>query len=306
MRALWILTLGAGLLATACSSSASPSTSSGGASNLAAAPRPGLQDVGRSAPSAPQDAAGQAQAKSSDLAVVSTLSDSPVPRLDRMVIATVNLQLAADNAVTAARDAERIASRYGGFVGSSNVKDTEAGREATITLQIPVASASDALNDLRGIGKKVTDESRATQDVTEEYTDVESNIRNLNATEARILSLLDRATKMEEILTLQRELSSIRGQIEKLEGRRRVLENRTSFATLTLRITESAAVKPKIAWSFEDTATQALSVLFGLGQGVATLLIWVLVFSPVWGVPVLIGWLTARRRTGRESMTAPA
>src|SRR4051794_25901562 len=108
MRALSILTLGTALLATACSSSPSPSLTSGGASNLAAAPRPGLQDVGRAAPSAPQETSSQA--KSSDLAIASGLSDSALPRLDRMVISTVNLQLAADNAVTAARDAERIAS----------------------------------------------------------------------------------------------------------------------------------------------------------------------------------------------------
>src|SRR5207253_596275 len=95
-------------------------------------------------------------------------ADAVVPRLDRMVIANVNLLVSVENAVTAARDAERVAARYGGFVGSSNVRDVESGREATMALRIPVPSLNDALTDLRAIGKKVSDESVTTDDVSEE------------------------------------------------------------------------------------------------------------------------------------------
>jgi hypothetical protein len=131
-------------------------------------------------------------------------------------------------------------------------------------------------------------------------------VRNLRTTEARILALLERSSTMSEILTLQRELTSIRGQIEKLEGRRRVLDSRSSYANISLRITEPATVAPKKTWSLADTATQALSVLGGLGQVVATMLVWVIVFSPIWGIPAGLAWWVARPKARRGAVSEGA
>ena len=167
-----------------------------------------------------------------------------MPPLDRMVVANVNLTVSVAQAVEAARTAEGIATRYGGFVAGSSIRDTDRNREATVTLRIPSTSLQEALSELRSIGRKVTEETRTTQDVTDQYTDVQSSLRNLQATEARLLSLMERAGRMDEILTLQRELTNIRGQIERLEGRRRVLENRADLATIVMRLTELAATDP--------------------------------------------------------------
>ncbi len=309
MRTLTILGLVTASIAfAACSYQAAPAPPAGGAVSQSGA-RPALLDSSRPASTSAQEAsssAGKTANLTVDSAASTALSQSSVPRLDRMVIATANLHISADNAVTGAREAERVAYRYGGFVDSSSVKDLETGREAVLTLRIPVPSMADALNDIRAIGKKVTDETSSTQDVTEEFTDVESNIRNLRATEAQVLAFMERATKIDEILVLQRELTSIRGQIERLEGRRRVLDNRTSYATLSVRMTEPATIQPRPAWSLADTAVQAFTVLSRIGQGTATLMIWVLVFTPVWGVPALIGWWISRHRTTRTPTTASA
>src|SRR5581483_9930731 len=116
--------------------------------------------------------------------------------------------------------------------------DVDGGRQATVTLRIPSANLSAALAELRAVGERVTQENQSTQDVTADYTDVQSNIRNLQASETQILSLMDRATTVDQILALQRELTNVRGQIERLQGRQRVLENQTALATITLQISE--------------------------------------------------------------------
>jgi len=224
-----------------------------------------------------------------------------------MIIATVSLNVTVDNAVQAARIAERIADAYGGFIGTSTIRDLETSREATLTLRIPQPSLNDALRELRALGERVTEESLSTQDVTEEYTDVQSSVRNLQATETRLLSLLERATRMDETLSLQRELTNIRGQIERLEGRRRVLDNRTSYASITLRLLEPAAAPaPRGTWSPERNLEQALAALGLIGQRLATLVIWLAVFSPLWGPLILAGWWVSRRRSGGQPAPAPA
>jgi hypothetical protein len=91
-----------------------------------------------------------------------------------------------------------------------------------MTIRVPADSRtySNTLERLRGLSTKVVEESVSSQDVTEEFVDLESSLRNLRATEARLLALLERAQKVEEVITVQRELTNVRGQIEKIEGRR--------------------------------------------------------------------------------------
>lgn len=254
------------------------------------------------------DRATEAQRRAGGPAVASSggssFAEASIPRLDRMVIANVNLSVSVDNAVQAARAAERVAERYGGFVGNSNVRDVDGVREATVTLRVPSHSLPDALAELRDIGRKVTDESRTTQDVTEEFTDVESSLRNLRATEAQLLAFMERATKMEDILALQRELTNLRGQIERLEGRRRVLENRADLATVAMRLLEPPSVTPRDGWAPQETFAEALAALARLGQGAGTVAIWLAVFSPIYAIPLLIVWWLSRGRVGRAPVNA--
>src|SRR5207249_2644267 len=97
-----------------------------------------------------------------------------------------------EDAVDVAHRAERVADQYGGFVAGSTIRDAGDHREANLTLRVPAQSLSLALADLRGLARTVTDESRSSQDVTEEYTDVESNLRNLRATETQLLALMEK------------------------------------------------------------------------------------------------------------------
>lgn len=232
----------------------------------------------------------------------SSAAEAAIPPLDRMVIANVTLSLSVDNAIDGARLAERTAERYGGFVAGSTVRDSDGGREASVTIRVPSARLSEALADLRAIGRRVTDEARTTQDVTEEYTDVESNVRNLRATEGQILTLMERATKVDEVLALQRELTGIRGQIERLEGRRRVLENRSDFATIAIRLAEPVAATRPDGWNPSETLAQAFAALERFAERLVTALIWLLVFIPLYGPMVAAGWWFARRR---RAATAP-
>jgi hypothetical protein len=220
-----------------------------------------------------------------------------------MIIANINLSVSVENAAEAARAAEAVADRYGGFVASSNVRDGDKGQEAAITVRVPHARLTDALRDLRAVGTKVTEETRSTQDVTEEFTDVESNIRNLRTTEAQLIALIERANRIEDVMSIQRELTNIRGQIERLEGRRRVLENRAELATIAMRLIEPVSLTPRNGWNPLETTEQALIALGRFAQALTTLLIWGVVFSPFSIIPALVIRWFLRNREARP--TAP-
>ena len=106
---------------------------------------------------------------------------------------------------------------------------------ADLTLQVRSDAADATVSDLRALGK-VTTETSGSQDVTEEYVDLGSNLRNLQASETAILKLMDKATQIQDVLALQRELTNVRGQIERIQGRKTYLERRSDMATITLSL----------------------------------------------------------------------
>jgi hypothetical protein len=300
--------MGIALIFAACSASSSRSQVSEGRAPVIAPLAPEAKNATGDAFMAPQAArsADNAGAGSSSTAAYSTSApDAQLPRLDRMVVSSVNLTISVDNAVNAARLAEGLASRYGGYVGNSSVRDVDGAREASLTVRVASASLNEALTELRAVGKRVTDESRSTQDVTEEYTDVDANLRNLRASEERVLALMERAARIEDVLSLQRELTGIRGQIERLEGRKRLLENRADLATISMRLTETSPTRAT-GWNPLETFGEAWATLARASERIASAAIWILVFFPLWGIPALAVWWLSRHRSGRRTATTSA
>jgi hypothetical protein len=83
------------------------------------------------------------------------------------------------------------------------------------------------------------------QDVTEEFVDLESRERNLLAAEESLLELYDRAESVEDTLTVERELTDIRGQIEEVQGRIQYLERRTATSEIVLHLEPVATAPPE-------------------------------------------------------------
>jgi hypothetical protein len=109
------------------------------------------------------------------------------------------------------------------------------GQSATITIKVPSDSFGDLLQRLRETGKPLA-EQVSTQEVTEEYVDLEAQVRNLEATEQQYLRLLERAQRIEEILPLQQRLTEVRNQIERLRGRMNLLQRRADVSTITVTL----------------------------------------------------------------------
>ena len=270
------------------------------------------------APGAPAAIASDAQraAPAAAGSQANALPDTSAQILDRMVIRTAQLAVEVGDMEQALAQARSIASRGGGFVSASNTHVEKVNDQdrmvADLTLQVRSDAADGALSDLRALGR-VTSETSGSQDVTDEYVDLDSNLRNLQASESAILKLMDRATQIQDVLSLQRELTNVRGQIERIQGRKTYLERRSDMATITLslRLPPAQDSKPLSggAWDPFAVAQRGWQASLTLLRGVAEAVIIVVAFS-WWLVPfIALGayvWLHRRRPIAPVTPAAPA
>jgi hypothetical protein len=141
-----------------------------------------------------------------------------------------------DRAVAAARSA---AARHGGIVANAQVASGRSEvHRAVIQIRVPSDRFDGLLGELRPLGR-VEAVNVSTQDVGEEYVDMEARLVNLRRLEARIIELLaNRTGKLADVLNVENELARIRGEIEQIEGRRRYLLRAASMSTLELTLHE--------------------------------------------------------------------
>jgi hypothetical protein len=214
---------------------------------------------------------------------------------DRMVVKTAELGVRSRDVRGSAEEARRVAERFGGEVLSSRVYAGSGPVSADLVLSVPSDEFEAALDELRGLGERVTTDTVEGQDVTEEFVDLESRERNLLAAEESLLALYDRAESVEDTLTVERELTDIRGQIEEVQGRIQYLERRTATSEIVLHLEPVATAPPERPWSPSSVAARAWDASLGVLQAAATALISAVVFC--WGLvpPLAVGLLLWRR-----------
>jgi hypothetical protein len=232
------------------------------------------------------------------------------PNWDRMIIRTATLQIQVKDVAPSLDTVRNMAGAHGGYVSQSESRLEGEDTVATITLQVPVREFDNVIGKLRKVGIKTLGENVSSSDVTEEYTDLQSQLRNLQATEQRMIALMQKAERVEDILALDRELRQIQGEIERTQGRLNYLGKRSEMSTITVSLyPEAAAVapltKPAEAWDPVQVAQRAWDASLELLSGVASAVITAAVFM-WWAIPFLLlaAWLARRPR--RQSLTPPA
>ena len=152
------------------------------------------------------------------------------------IVKTAELVVRAEDVRERASRAQEVAARYGGSVASSRIDGEGDGSvSADLVLSVPSGEFEAALDELRDLGRVTTD-TVGGEDVTEEFVDLESRERNLIAAEESLLRLYDRAESVDDALSIERELTDLRGQIEVVQGRAQYLEDRTTTSRIALTL----------------------------------------------------------------------
>ncbi|MFQ5945820.1 MAG: DUF4349 domain-containing protein [Anaerolineae bacterium] len=247
---LWVLSL---VAVVGCGARGAPAP--------AEAPRPPAVGLGETlievAPGAPEE----------DLArdAAAPLTQEP----DRMVIRTAQIEIEVEDAETSLARLEALASQYGGYVSDSRTfRDHNDQIHAFLTLRVPAADFEAVRDAIKEEGLEVLSENTDAADVTEQFTDLESRLRNLELAEEELRQLLagarERGEDTEDVLAIYRLLTEYRGQIEQIQGRMRFLSDQVGLATFSVTLTpqevEAPIVEPE--WSFLRIVRDAFRDLF--------------------------------------------
>jgi len=208
----------------------------------------------------------------------------------------------------------------GGYVVTSNLyqRTLSSGAQAPqaeISVRVPVERLKEALEQIKAGAITVESENISGQDVTQDYTDLQSQLRNLEAAEAQLTEIMEEATKTEDVLAVYNELVYKREQIEIIKGRMQYFEQAAALSMIAVSITADEAAQPiQIGgWQPAGVAKEAIETLIKTLQFLANVGIWfVLCILPVGlliGLPLYFvarAVIRARKRRKAEKATAGA
>jgi hypothetical protein len=236
------------------------------------------------------------------------VSASPAPP---MIIYNATLDVIVKDLDAATPEVEKLVAGHKGFVAKSEVKgDTGSRRTATYTLRVPVAVFNPVKEGLVALGtpeRNVVD----TQDVTEEFVDVEARIKNLKEQEDKLNELLKekrKEEKLEDVIKVSDRIYQVRGDIERAQGRRNYLQNRVQLSTLTVTLREIKDYKPPSTPTFgsqiSETFGKSWEALLDFGQALVLIAVALAPWAPLW-LPALIALAWATRRLIHLSRESP-
>jgi hypothetical protein len=215
---------------------------------------------------------------------------------ERMIVRTGDMSLVVEDITQASHEIAQLAARFDGYVVSSSISGEEEDMRGWISIRVSDDKFDQALAELRNLAVRVKSESTNSQDVTEEYVDLEARLKNAEATEQQYLALLEKATDVEDILKIYESLSQVRQQIEQIKGRMQYLERTSSMSLISVSLEPQATAKPLVraGWSALEALKSAVRGIVTFGQWLGTLVIWLIIFIPVWGT--ILGIILWRRR----------
>ncbi len=300
-----------GLLIAACSSAPAPQRGL-----LSSSPQEVAKPAAAPAAAQPTKAPAPTQApafvgKSAEAST--TGSTAPYVSETRKIIKNGEMNLLVADTDRALDLVTSIAADSGGYVINSQTTVKNEFKYATLTIGVPVEQFEAVQRQLRSIAIKVLNDTASGKDVTDEYTDTQSRLANLEATQARIREFLARANTVEEALKVNAQLTEIEGQIAQAKGRLNYLGGRAAFSTIlvnlepqhptptpTLTPTPTPTPTPAI-WQPGETVRAATGTLSAMLRGFGDLLIWLVIvilpFVILMGLLIaFVAWLLRKLR----------
>ena len=246
--------------------------------------------------------------------------DQTATSADRMVIKNATLSIAVDDPLKSEDTISHMAEAMGGFVVSANMSQTYLQNgvkvpQVSITIRVPAERLDEALTTIKAeTTQPVISENVNSQDVTADYTDLNSRLTNLQAAETQLQEIMASATKTEDVLAVYSQLVSVREQIEVIKGQMQYYEESTRLSSISVELIANAAVQPLTiaGWQPGGVAKEALQSLintlqslanFGIRLGILYIPVLLVIFGPIiliiWGI---VAWI---RRGRRRKLVAP-
>lgn len=300
--------IGASLLLAGCASSAAPVSVGQEAPPQYAAPTAAPTAAPAAAPSnaSVADTSGGAATTGGDGRAAPDVPNGP------LIIRTGSLSLEVKDLDGVLLQSRGRIVGLGGYVSDSERSNAGESSTALMTYRIPAVRWDEALDALKGFATRVVSENTKAVDVTGQVLDLGARIDNLRATERALQAIMAQATKINDILDVQNQLTTVRGEIEQLSTQQAHLNDQAAMGTLAVTYTLPiiAVTQATAGWSLGAEVDRALAQLVQLGQGLAVVGVWLAVVGlPVFlGIALVVGLavLVVRRIAPRRQPAAPS
>jgi hypothetical protein len=234
---------------------------------------------------------------------------------ERLIIRNANLDIVVKDTEAAVDEINAMAEELDGYVIESNLQQYQEGMQARLRIRIPADSLDTALERIRKLAEEVDNQSISGEDVTEEYVDLQSRMRHLEATEERLLTFMQEAEDTEAALEVYDRLQNIQAEIERVRGRIQYLEESAAMATISINITPSELAQPIQVggWRPQGTLRDAFESLIQVLQFLVDALIVIVVLIapvvalialPLVGLFFLVRRFIRRRRRNKKEKNA--
>jgi hypothetical protein len=223
------------------------------------------------------------------------------PGISRKIIYDAQVDVIVDSVDPVSRKVGTLVQDARGYIAEQSVTGSPGSlRSMRWRIRVPVESFESLVNSVVSLGE-LERNSRASQDVTEQYYDIDARIKNKKIEEQTLNKILqERSGKLEDVLKVEVELSRVRGETEQLEGKIRLLENMSSLATLTLNIHERDKYAPS-APVVADFPTQIARAWEGsfkslqeLGKSIVLWIVTWAIWIPLYVIAAFVAWIVLR------------
>jgi hypothetical protein len=230
-----------------------------------------------------------------------TLAARVAPSVPRRIIYSADISLVVEDFARAQAEIPVLVQKARGYIAEQDLLGSPGSRRsARWKLRVPVEVFESFLTDVAGLGE-LERNSRTSQDITEQFADIDARVKNKKVEESRLQKILEENTgKIEDVLKVETELSRVRGEIEQMEGRLRLLDNLSSLTTVSLIVNEREKFlpPPPVAASFPTRVSRALDdswrALIETGEKLVLWFVAVLPWLPLYLVAGFIAFFLAR------------
>jgi len=227
---------------------------------------------------------------------------STVPGISTRVVKTgsVDLEVKSGTLGGTIDQLDSLAAGLGGFVASSQTSEGGPSPTGDLTLRVPAARFEQLLTEVRSMGRPIS-VTTGGQDVTAQYVDLQARIDALEATRQQFLQILAKAEQIGDILAVEEQINDLQVQIEQLQGQQRVLDDQTTYSTLSVHLSEQGATPVSTAPPGGLSAAWA-HARHNFATGLESVVSWsggfgvFLVCLAVIGLLGRFGWSAVRRR----------
>jgi len=223
----------------------------------------------------------------------------PVESEDRLIVEKSSMSLVVSQVREVADKIIDHAKQVGGFMVSTSLTRPEEAPFAAVVIRVPADKFRETLDYFRNLAIKVSSENILGTDVTAEYIDIKARLTTLEKTKVKFESILDQATRVEDILKVQRELINLQDRVDALKGRQEYLEQTAKLAKITVYLsTDELALPYAPAKPFRPAVIFKLATrsLIRTLRSTVTLLVWLGVYAVIWLPIILVIFFIKKRK----------